>query len=77
MENLLMGQLNVELATTSNMGKQGLIDLLEIAVDSRIILTKPDGTKVELEIGCFLGSDVKIYDLETGIEVVDQSEAAI
>lgn len=70
MNNLILGDINLLLATHTSMGKQELLNKLISAVDLKLVITTPSNEKVELSMGEFIEADLEAYDGETGIEIV-------
>ncbi|WP_394137465.1 hypothetical protein [Cytobacillus oceanisediminis] len=68
--NLILGDLLVNLAASTSMGKQELLGQLTNAIDLKLTLTTPTGEKIDLEIGEILSADnVEVYDGATGIQI--------
>ena len=69
MNNLILGELKLLLATHTTMNKQELLKQLINAVDLKLVITTPGEEKVELSIGEFLNGDLEMYDGDTGIQI--------
>lgn len=75
--NLIMADLLFQLAASTNMGKQELLDHLTNAIELKITGLAPSGEKIELELVEFLSaSNVEAYDGETGIQI-EESDCAL
>ncbi|KAF0822660.1 hypothetical protein V7200_03660 [Cytobacillus firmus] len=67
--NLILGDLLVSLAASTNLGKQEVLDLLTNSIGLQLTGMTPSGEKFHLEIGEFLSADLEMYDGDTGIQI--------